>query len=467
MSFTPHPFQHDAIDQTRAHLRSGARSVLLQLPTGGGKTVIASVMFEGAMRKQKISWFIVHRRELVQQAALTFMQHGVPVGVVSAGYPMRPDAPVQICAIQSLAKRMSRLPRPHFIGWDECHHLAARSWMQIHEQQSQAIHVGFTATPHRLDGSGLRPYFEAMVQGPSTAWLIANGFLCPFRYYAPSRVVLDQVATQMGDYHRGQASAAMDKPSITGDAVSHYLEAAPGRRAVVFACKVEHSRHIVESFVAAGVRAVHVDGETPTPERDQAIADFREGRIQVLSNVELFGEGFDLPALEVAILLRPTKSLALFLQQVGRALRTCPGKQDAVILDHASNVQIHGLPDDEREWSLDAQKRGRKSPATPGVRVCPECYGACPPGKPVCPYCGMKFVADAAIPDAVEGSLVELSPAQRVAMKRQRYAEQAACSTLEELVALANSRGYKSGEAWARYVFEARKARGGVVAVEG
>lgn len=158
----------------------------------------------------------------------------------------------------------------------------------------------------------------------------------------------------MGDFVRSELSTVVDKPLITGDAIAHYQRHAYGKRAVVFCVSVEHSKHVVSSFNAAGIAAVHVDGETPTEVRDDAIKHFARGNVKIISNVELFGEGFDCPSIEAAILLRPTKSLGLYLQQIGRALRPYPGKENAIILDHSGNCLRHGLPDEEREWSLRA-----------------------------------------------------------------------------------------------------------------
>jgi DNA repair protein RadD len=456
MPFTLHPFQQQLVDTAAGHLAAGARSVLIQAPTGAGKTVITSSIFDRSITKGRRSWFIVHRRELVLQAVRTFEEAGVPTGVVAAGWPMHPGRPVQVCSVGSLRGRLRHLMPPDLVVWDECHHCAAKTWGDLHAALPKARHVGLTATPERLDGAGLGDYFDEMVVGPSTAWLIENKYLAPFRYFAAPKLVLDNVATTAGDYNKGQLAAAIDKPAITGDAVSHYLRVAPGRRAVAFAVKIEHSRHIVESFLAAGVPACHVDGETPTHERDRAVAAFRAGEIKVLSNVDLFGEGFDLPALEVAILLRPTKSLGLYLQQVGRALRTSPGKTEAIILDHASNVGVHGMPDDERGWALTSGRRQKKGVAGPSVRICEDCFAAVNSRNLVCPECGCVFPAEEREINEVAGDLQEVSQEARDALRRERNREQAAAKTFDELLAIGKRRGYRNPAAWARILIQAR-----------
>jgi superfamily II DNA or RNA helicase len=259
-----------------------------------------------------------------------------------------------------------------------------------------------------------------------------------------------------GDYKRDELPQAVDKPTITGDAIKHYMKLAPGKRAVVFCVSIEHSKHVVAQFQAAGIPSAHVDGETPTEERDEAVEKFRKGKIQVLSNVELFGEGFDLPSLEVAILLRPTASLGLFIQQTGRALRTSAGKETAIILDHAGNVSRHGLPDEERDWSLEGHQCKTKGEKSLSVRICPSCFGAQKSGRPVCSFCGFVFETKQRKVEHIDGELSEIDLDQ---LRRVKKSEQGRCSTLEELTELGKKRGYKFPYRWARFLFQARQRR--------
>src|SRR5690606_7764328 len=178
------------------------------------------------------------------------------------GYPPRPGEMVQVCSVMSLANRLHLLPKPDMIVWDECHHITAGSWRKIRERHAGAFHIGLSATPQRLDGAGLGEYFETMILGPTTRWLIDNGHLSDFVYYAPSTPNLDKVHTRAGDYATGELAAEMDKPSITGDALKHYQRLSPGKRAVVFAVNIEHSRHIAAQFQQAGIPSAHIDGTT-------------------------------------------------------------------------------------------------------------------------------------------------------------------------------------------------------------
>jgi len=452
------PYQIDITAATRALMLGGSRSILIQAPTGSGKTALTAHMLGTAASKGMPSFFIVHRRELVKQSISTFGQVGIPVGVVSAGFEPDVRKLVQICSIQTLANRFASLQKPKLIVWDECHHVAAGSWMKVRAAFPNAYHVGLTATPQRLDGKGLGDHFQKMVEGPSVASLIEQGFLSPYRLFAPGGISTVGVHTKMGDFAKNEIAAAADKPTITGDAIKHYMKHAAGKRAVVFCVSIDHSKHVVAQFQAAGIPAEHVDGETDHDQRDAAIERFKAGKTLVLSNVELFGEGFDLPAIEAAILLRPTQSLGLYLQQVGRALRPAPGKAQAIILDHAGNCERHGLPDEERVWSLDGRAiKGRdKDSAGPPVKVCPKCFAAQFSGRPSCQVCGFVFDVVGRQIEHADGDLVEVDAAE---LSRRRFKENGRAQTKEDLIAIGRARKYKNPYAWAHHIMQARQRK--------
>jgi len=247
----------------------------------------------------------------------------------------------------------------------------------------------------------------------------------------------------------------MDKPTITGDAIGHYQRLARGKSAVAFCVSVEHSKHVAAEFRAAGVLAWHVDGETPYGERKEAIRAFRNGEIRVLTNVDLFGEGFDLPSLEVSILLRPTKSLGLYLQQVGRCLRPAPGKERALILDHAGNILRHGMPDDERDWQLSGREKKKKDTSGgPPIRQCPKCFNVHRPA-PQCPECGHVYEG---APREVETVAGELSEVDVLRVRAAKKEEQQNARTIADLIELGKKRGYKNPDAWAAHLFTSRIA---------
>ena len=466
MAFELREYQHKMYDEARDALRTH-QSILIQSPTGSGKTALAAKMLGTAASKGFPSLFNVHRQELIDQSAETFEKVGIPFGIIAAGYKQNPLQPVQICSIDSLKHRLDRLPfAPRFMLWDEAHHIAAAGWTKIKGHFPGAKHVGLSATPERLDGKGLLGQFTHMIKGPSVRWLMENidpvtglSYLCQYRAFAPSTPDLDNVHSRMGEYVRQELLGVMDKASITGDAIKEYQRLAPGRRAVAFCISVEHSQHVAAQFRDAGILSWHLDGTTPKLERKQAIQAFRNDQIKVLCNVDLFGEGFDLPALEVSILLRPTKSLALHLQQIGRCLRQKPHK--ALILDHAGNLRRHGLPDEEREWKLEGKIRKPRSTDEADIhtRQCPKCFALHPPA-PKCPDCGYLYPVSGRSVERIDGELTEIDLERaRAAKKWQDKQETFAAETVQELEAIGIKRGYKYPRQWAEKFIAARKGK--------
>jgi DNA repair protein RadD len=446
------PYQQNAIDQMRLLMKQGCRSILYQGATGSGKTALTAHMLHTAASKGLRSWFICHRRELIQQSAKAFDEEGLKYGIISAGYTPRKEA-VQIASIGSLCRRVKHLDSPSLVVWDECHHLGARSWADIYGTFSRAYHIGLTATPARLDGRGLHQFFREILCGPSVSWLIDHGYLSKYKLYAPSQMDTQGLHRKMGDFDRHELDRVADRPSITGNAIDHYRRLASGKRAIVFAVSVQHSQHIVAQFQAAGIQAAHVDGETKKEVRDETIKKFRDGTIRVLSNVELFGEGYDCPAATVAILLRPTQSTGLYLQQVGRVLRPLEGKTEAIILDHAGNALRHGLPNEERIWSLDDGNSRRESvEARSSVKICPACFAAQVSGFNVCRFCGFTFEVKPREVEEVEGELQEIQ-------RTEKRKEQGWAKDFASLVALGKQRHYRRPEAWASFVMRGRQAK--------
>ncbi|HEX8418978.1 MAG TPA: DEAD/DEAH box helicase [Sphingomonas sp.] len=465
-------YQRVLVDGARANLRAGVRRQLLVGPTGCGKTVVAAFIHGGAAQRGLTTWFCVHRREIIDQTADTFANVGIDFGLVVAGEPMRPDARVQLCSVQTLANRMDQLPKPRGIVWDECHHIVSATHAGIADANPDAWQIGVTATPLRLDGKGLRPFFDRIVVGPTTGELIRRGFLAPYRYFAPGQPDLVGVRASHGDFNRGDLEKLMDEPKLIGEAVATYRDLADGKRAIIFETSVATSQSVTAAFTAAGIPALHVDGAMDKRDRKAAFAAFREGRIRVLSNVELAGEGVDIPAIEAVILRRPTQSLSLYLQQVGRGLRLFEGKSEAIIIDHAGNAFRHGLPDDPREWTLDGKEKraGPKvgSDAVP-IHQCPTCYRITGSIVRTCPGCGYEFTIEARSVAWAEGQLFELNRlgvAEREAEhKRTRDREKAEerGASLGELMELARARNavtpgrYKDARKWALMKLQLRE----------
>lgn len=372
------PYQETAIQKARDKIASGSKRILINAPTGAGKTVIAAGIVQRAVAKGKKVLFLAHRRELIYQTCAKLVDDGVlNFGVIMAGHHLNnAAAPVQVASIQTLIRR--ELPEADLVVIDECHRANSKSYLSLLSNYPQAVAIGLTATPERLDGKGLDDIFHDMVVVATVPDLIAMGFLVKPVCYVGSTGDLSGVRTRRGDYDESQLAEAMDKPTLTGDIVANWLRLARGRPTAIFAASVEHAKHITAEFMAAGISAATVTGETPQNERDAIIADWRAGYIQVCVNVYIFVEGFDFPELECVVLARPTQSVSLFLQAVGRVMRPAPGKQQAIILDHAGCCQMHGQPHLHREWSLEGMRKKRSIEAQQVCQACTMVFDAIP-----------------------------------------------------------------------------------------
>jgi DNA repair protein RadD len=405
----------------RQAFKDGKRRVLGVAPTGFGKTAVFTHIGQSVAAKGRRAAIYAHRVELIDQIGAALARWGVYHGYQAPGYAPDPLAPVQVCSTMAAAKRVDRLMRNPFplVIIDEAHHAAeGTSAHAIISAQPDAMVLGVTATPQRLGGQPLSIAFEHMVLGPSTADLIGMGRLSRFRLYAPSRPDMTGIKRNAGDFVRKDVEGVMDRPSITGDAVEHYKRLTPGKRALVFCASVAHAEHVAEQFNAAGYASASLDGSMKREDRRRLLADFASGVVRVLTSCDIVSEGFDVPAIEVAILLRPTESLALYLQQVGRALRVHPGKDMAIILDHAGNSMPkemggrgHGFPDDPREWSLEGGSVSKSTgERTTPMIICGDCRGAFRPGPACCPYCGHERDVKGRHVLEVEGILEEIDP---------------------------------------------------------
>lgn len=412
-------YQQTGLDDIRAQMRDKKDAVLFVLPTGGGKTVTYAAMSQGAALRGNRILILEHRKELIRQASLAVGGLGVNHQVIAPadkvakiraahvqklGWPMiDKHSHVAVASVQTLARRMDWLKvfDPNIIVIDEAHHAVAGTWARIIAACPKAKLVGVTATPVRADGQGLGKSaggcFDAMVLGPSMRELIQMGYLVPPKVYAWPGVNRDELGHKGGDIDTASAAALLDKPAIIGDAVEHYRQLADGKAAIVFCASVKHAEHVAQKFRDAGYRFEVVHGDMEDEDRDVRIAGLGDGRIQGIVTVDVVSEGTDIPAAEVAILLRPTESESLYLQQVGRVLRTvyapgydlsdedqrhdaiaASGKHFGLILDHVGNVAYHGMPAANREWTLDGRKKGKREGLIKEkpvlVMQCPKCH---------------------------------------------------------------------------------------------
>jgi DNA repair protein RadD len=427
---------------------AGSSRICYQLPTGGGKTIVFSFIVASATRRGRRVLILGHRQEITDQVSAALTAMGVSHGIIAPGYPATTWA-VQVASVATFARRLDPSALPFdLIVIDEAHHATAASWRAILAAYPEAKVLGVTATPVRLDGKGLDDIFDQMIIGPDVATLTDGGFLVPSTFFTPLRLPnLAQVRTRAGDYALDQLSAKMSDRTLIGRAVKDYKERCAGVPAVAFGVDRQHSEKIAEAFREAGFKSAYVDGETSKDERKRRIAALGTGELDVLANCGLISEGVDVPAIGAAILLRPTQSLGLFLQQVGRTLRPSPGKTRAIILDHAGNCLRHGLPDAPRQWTLGASKSKMKE--RHDLRRCEAC-GAVNRPAPFCSNCGSP--PKPATPSALELWL-ELTgtPGLAAELRAMSYPEVVAWSDTPERARMAEMvRGFKRGWAWHR-----------------
>lgn len=348
-------YQADLIARARQAFADGHKQVLLQSPTGSGKTVTFCHLVSCAIAKKKKVLILAHRQELIAQTQKTFLSFGINAGLILAGHAENLMLSVQIASVQTLCRRLDRLlPEFDLIVIDEAHHFTGQnSYSLILNRFPNAKVLGVTATPCRLDGKGLGDLFEILVHGEQISALIEKGHLVKPVYASTKGIDLSSIATTAGDYNKAQLIEAVQDSQINGELVFHWQKFANGKQTIVFAVNCDHSKEIVQRYLQAGIPAAHVDGESSAAYRQEQITKFANKEVQILSNVGIFTEGFDLPSIECVQLARPTKSLSLYFQMVGRALRPSKGKEFAIILDHVNAYYQHGSVADRYVWDLE------------------------------------------------------------------------------------------------------------------
>ena len=506
-------YQQQLVTEIRGQYQLGRKAVLAVLPTGGGKTVCFSYIAQAASIKGNRVLILVHRAELLDQASRAMP---VPHGIIAAGRAMDLSHTVQVASVQTVARRLHLLPRDFFqlLVVDEAHHTTAGTWARVIAHFSQAKLLGVTATPIRGDGRGLGEHYQAMVQGPTAQQLTDDGFLAAAKVLAPPGFDSAGLRKRMGDFDTKQAEQRVG--TIMGDCLGHYRKHLSGQTAIAFCCSVAHAEAVAHLFQSAGIAAASIDGSMDTSTRRELLQRLAVGDLKVLTSCALIGEGVDVPSVGGCILLRPTASVALHLQMIGRCLRPQPGKT-AVVLDHVGNTLRLGHHLEERDWTLDGlRKRDRE--AAPSVKVCPTCFATSPSTAQVCRDCGHVF----APPErreikVVEGELVEQAfrsgPYKNGDIKKgdivrcltnphnykvmdirkngaisvmqddpratkcydvyvnqitdiissqseqKRKQEQGQAQSLQDLIALGQQRGYKNPVAWAKHLLAARQTK--------
>ena len=427
-------YQEKAISDVRKAWAAGFRRPCVVMPCGAGKSVTVAEIAKRTTAKRNRVQFLVHRQELCDQIWNTFHDYGVDMTLCDVGM------------VQTICRRTGKMLPPSLIITDENHHALAPSYRKIYDAFPDAYCVGVTATPVRLNGGGLGEVNDCLIIGPTVKELISRNCLAPFDYYAPAVANLSGLkAKRTGDFDPKEIEMALNKPKIYGDVISYYRQLADGQKAVCYCATMISSQAMAAEFSANGIPAAHIDGDTPKAERADIIAKFRSGEIRVLCNVDLISEGFDVPDCGCSILLRPTKSLTLYIQQAMRCMRYQPNKK-AVIIDHVGNVHRFGLPDQEFEWSLTPGAKRSKSEKTDTelkIRQCPECFYTHEMAA-VCPQCG--YVYPVKVRTVAEEKEARL---ERITETVKHYEKPAECKNREELAAYGKLKGYKKG--WVYY----------------
>ena len=389
-------------------------------------------------------WVILPRQEIMEQTIETFEKCGIPLKTIYVGMAI------------TTANRIAELPAPDLIIFDECHISVASTYWKIVNSAPNAYIVGLTASPCRTDNKPLGSLYETLVEGVTVKWLIENKFLAPYDYYSVS--VADLSA--MSDCN--DAADFLMKPAVYGKVIENWKKLAEGLPTVCYCASVKHSADTAKEFREAGINAVHFDGTTPYAERKDIVERFRAGEIQILCNCDLISMGFDMPDIGCVLMLRPTQSASLYIQQSGRALRYKPGKT-AVIIDAVANFMRFQLPDEPYEWSLDAPIKQRAETNSDGnfyIRTCPECFRVFQTA-PVCPFCGYKYPLHPREIESRRSIELRLITAEEAAeAERRRKAarkEQGRAKTFEELLAIGKAKGYRNPAYWAQQVMRGRR----------
>lgn len=455
-------YQTKTIKRVQQSMKRGHHRIIVQQPPRTGKTVIMAEIARQATVKGKRVMFIIHRKEVLEQAKKTFTSQEVDMKLTTMGM------------VQSLTRHVAELQTPSLIFVDEGHHALAKSYRRIIDAFPKAYVLYFTATPIRTGHDQLDKISDDIVTGQSIQWLTEHHFLAPFKYYALSDIDRSKLKKSHGDFTSASMDQAIDH-QIYGNIVKQYQRLAKGKQAVVYCHSISSAKQVVQQFEKTGISAEEVDGETPTDRRDDIVDNFRKQKITILANVNLFTEGVDLPNVDCVIMARPTSSLSLYLQFSMRCLNPRKGKT-AIIIDHVDNYLTHGLPDDDHDWSQaivtkDKRKKGSHK-SGPQICQCKYCFGVFYRKDMVshrCPLCGEELASATKDYQIVNVDLQEIkhTNTKRLQIAKAIMQKNIVSNVMEkplsqlhslaEFQAYAKLRHYKPG--WAYYQFKNRRKR--------
>lgn len=424
------------VEQARQELRKGNKSCLLVSPAGSGKSVVIAEIARLTTLKGGRVMFMVHRQELINQIMESFKANSVDLNLCT------------VMTVGKIRNRLDSLPVPNLIITDETHHSLAKTYRDIYEHYANVPRLGFSATPWRLNGKGLGDVYDAMIEGPDVQWLIDNHYLAPFDYYSVNLIDESKLSkSSTGDYSNKSIDEAVGH-TIYGDVIKTYRDKVDGQQAIVYAHSIAFSKQIAQQFRDAGINAAHCDSKTPQRERDKIMSDFKKGTLKVLSNVDLISEGYNVPDCSCVIMIRPTESLVLFIQQSMRCMRFKPGKQ-ATIIDHVANYTRFGLPNTPHKWTLADREKKKKSTNTivdTPIKQCAFCFAVIPAQSKSCPLCGHEV--------EVVQSEIKVDETARIEKIESNFRLQAdyivtkkpqELNSYDELKAYAKAKGYKQG----------------------
>lgn len=467
------PYQEAGVAGIRAAFRQGKRAVMFSMPTGAGKTFTFSYIAEAAAQKGTPTMILVHRKELLLQASNSLDTVGVTHGLISPDFSPSPDQLVHVASIDSVRARIRR-GKEYRVGLlivDEAHHvIQSNKWGEVHQSLGAPLMLGVSATPLRADNVGLGVghggLFDALVMGPTVAELIELGNLVKPKIYGEAeKIDISGVTlTSSGDYNSQQLAQIMDKPRIVGDAVEHYRRICPGARTIAFCPNIQFAKNLRDEFNLAGFPFALLVGapHMTDAERTEVNAGLASGKYVGACTVDLVSEGYDCPVLECCLMLRHTTSTSLYLQQVGRIMRPAPGKTQAICIDHVGNWRRHSMPWMDRDWSvgMEGRKGGRRKKADLEedfkIIQCKNCFAIYEPA-PACPECGTVRPVQARKIEQVAGHLEEITEEMARAAKTQKRQEEREAKSLDELLAIAEKRGY--APSWAYMKWGMRRKR--------
>lgn len=465
--FVLRDYQDTILDEVRDAIRAGFRKILIVVPTGGGKTVIAAQMVKLAADKLRRSMFLAHRRELIYQCARKLVAFGVDHGILMAGEYPYGAADCQVASIQTVAARClttDKLPLPNsdIVIVDEAHRSLAPTYLTLINHYGEEVVIGLTATPIRSDGKGLGHVYDYMVVGPTIRWMIDHGHLVEPVHFAPTIPDLTGVPIKGGDYDPVALQAKMNKRALVGDIVEQWFRLASDRPTIAFASGVKHSINITDEFRKAGIRAAHIDGDTHLDDRKQIIRGLHNGDVQVVSNYAVLTEGFDEPKLSACILARATKNLGVFIQMGGRTLRPDEGKTDSRIIDHSGNVYEHGFLTDEHQWILEEGKALTKNNADRQLELderqpitCVKCATVYT-GQRICPHCGHEPVKRGKHLESRSGDLMEVRWEKRRTAKKKVFSATEKEEWFNMFIQYGRDKGYSNPEGWAAHKYKGK-----------